>query len=130
MVDLGVGAGGSPRDWEGAIARVSGGCVVAFTDGSKDSAGRVAGGWCDSREGEGCELVGSVATVWDGEVAGMRLALESLPMVPLLVLSDSRAALAAVRSAASTGVARTADLRRVVDLVGEWALEGVSLRFG
>ena len=60
--------------------------------------------------------------VWDGEVAGMRLALESLPVVPLLVLSDSRAALAAVRSAASAGVARTTDLRKVVDLVGEWAL--------
>ena len=67
--------------------------------------------------------------MWDGEVAGMRLALESLPVVPLLVLSDSRAAPAAVRSAASAGVARTADLRKVVDLVGEWALEGVSIRF-
>ena len=129
LVDLGVGAGGSSRDWEGAIAGVSGGCIVPFTDGSRDVAGRVAGGWCDSRGGEGCELVGSVATVWDGEVAGMRLALESLPKVPLLVLSDWRAALAAVRSAASAGVARTADLRRVVDQVGEWALEGVPLRF-
>ena len=68
--------------------------------------------------------------MWDGEVTGIRLALESLPKVPLLVLSDSRAALAAVRSAASAGVARTADLRRVVDQVGEWALEGVPLRFG
>ena len=130
LVDLGVGAGGSSRDWEEAIARVSGGCIVAFTDGSRDIASRVADGWCDSWGGEGCELVGSVATVWDGEVARMRLALESLHMIPLLVLSDSRAALAAVRSAALAGVARTADLRKVVDLVGEWALEGVSLRFG
>ena len=30
--------------------------------------------------------VGTVATVWDGEIAGMRLALESLPVVPILVL--------------------------------------------
>ena len=44
LVDLGVGAGGSSRDWEEAIAKVGGGCVVAFTDGSRDSAGRVAGG--------------------------------------------------------------------------------------
>ena len=54
----------------------------------------------------------------------MRLALESLPVAPLLVLSNSKAALAAVRNAASTGVARTADLRRVVNLAGEWALAG------
>ena len=74
--------------------------------------------------------MGTVATVWDGEIAGMRLALESLPVAPLLVLSDSKAALAAVRNAASAGVARTADLRRVVNLVGVWALAGVELRFG
>ena len=59
----------------------------------------------------------------------MRLALESLPVAPLLVLSDSKAALAAVRNAASMGVARTADLRRVVNLVGEWALAGAELHF-
>ena len=104
--------------------------MVAFTDGSRDDAGRVAGGWCDSRGGEGCELVGTVATVWDGEIAGIRLALESLPVAPLLVLSDSRAALAAVRNAASSGEARTADLRRVVNLVGEWVFAGAELRFG
>ena len=51
-------------------------------------------------------------------------------MAPLMVLSDSKAALAAVRNAGSTGVARTADLRRVVNLVGEWALAGTELRFG
>ena len=45
----------------------------------------------------------------------MRLALESLPVAPLLVLSDSQAALAAVRNAALAGVARTADMRRLVD---------------
>ena len=129
-VDLGVGVGATSRDWEGAIESVRNGCVVAFTDGSRDDAGRVAGGWCDSRGGEGCELVGTVATVWDGEIAGMRLALESLPVTPLLVLSDSKAALAAVRNAASAGMARTADLRRVVNLVGEWALAGAELRFG
>ena len=47
MVDLRVGAGGSSGEWEEAIARVSGGCTVAFSDGCKDEAGRVAGGWCD-----------------------------------------------------------------------------------
>ena len=37
--------------------------------------------------------MGTVVTVWDGEIAGIRLALESLPVTPLLVLSDSKAAL-------------------------------------
>ena len=111
VVDLGVGVGGTSLDWERAIESVGGGCVVAFTDGSRDEFGRVAGGWCDSRGGEGCELVGSVATVWDGEIGGMRLALESLPVTSLLILSDSKAALAAVRNAALAGMARTADLR-------------------
>ena len=119
VVDLGVGVGDSSRDWEEAIERVGAGCTVAFTDRSRDDAGRVAGGWCDTRGGEGCELVGSVATVWDGEIAGMRLALESLPVAPLLVLSDSRAAMAAVQNAALAGKARTGDLRRLIDMIGE-----------
>ena len=130
VVDLGVGVGGTSLDWERAIESARGGCVVAFTDGSRDEFGRVAGGWCDARGREGCELVGSVATVWDGEIAGMRLALESLPVTPLLVLLDSKAALAAVRTAAVAGMARTADLRKVVDLVGSWAVAGTVLRFG
>ena len=35
-----------------------------------------------------------------------------------------------MRNAASSAVARTADLRRVVNLVGEWAFAGAELRFG
>ena len=127
-VDLGVGTGGSTLAWEEAIARASSGVAVAFTDGSRDETGKVAGGWCGSRGREGCVLVGSVATVWDGEIAEMSLALESLPVAPLLVLSDSEAALAAVRNAASTGRARNADLKRVVDLVGEWVMAGEEIR--
>ena len=129
-VDLVVGTGGEARDWGGVISRVAGGCVVAFFDGSRDESGQVARGWCDTRGGEGYELVGSVATVWDGEIAGMRLVLEALPVAPLLVLSDSKATLAAVKNAASMGKARTADLWAVVDMVGTWAEAGVDLRFG
>ena len=47
IVDLGVGAGGEVQDWEEAISRVAEGCEVAFSDGSRDQSGRVAGGWCD-----------------------------------------------------------------------------------
>ena len=105
-------------------------CTVAFTDGSKDDEGKVAGGWCGSRGGECCERVGSVATVWDGEAAGMKLALESLTAAPLLILSDSQAAIAAVRNAAECGHAGTADLRGVVNMVDEWASAGMDLHFG
>ena len=55
----------------------------------------------------------------------MRLALESLPVVPVLLLSDSRAAILAVCNAAVGGWARTADLRAVVDAIGEWNSRGV-----
>ena len=98
--------------------KVSDRCTVAFTDGSKDDEGKVAGGWCGSHGWEGCELVGSVATGWDGEVAGIRLALESLTVAPLLVLFDSQAAIAAVNNAAECGHASTADLREVVNMAG------------
>ena len=97
VIEVGVGSRGTKEEWEEAILEVSGGCTVAFTDGCRDDEGRVASGWCGSRGGEGCELVGSVATVWDGEVAGMRLALESLTVAPFLVLSDSRQQLRRLR---------------------------------
>ena len=64
-------------------------------------------------------LVGTGATVWDGEIAGMRMALESLPVAPMLLLSDSQAAILAVCNAAAGGWARTADLKAVVDAIGE-----------
>ena len=70
-----------------------------------------------------------MATVWDGEVAGIRLALKSVPVCPVLVLSDSKAAIASVRNAAACGSARTADLWAVADLVGNWASARVPIWF-
>ena len=128
VVDLGVGSGGEGGDWKVPIAGVGEGCLVAYSDGSQDEAGRVAGGWCGPRGAEGSVLVGRVATVWDGEIAGLRLALESLPTEPVLLLSDFRAAISAVCGAASGGWARTADLRSVVDAIVVWVDGGVSLR--
>ena len=64
-------------------------------------------------------LVGTVATVWDGEIAGMRLALESSPVEPVLLLSDSQAAISAVCHAAARGWAKTVDLKPVVDAMGD-----------
>ena len=71
--------------------------------------------------------MGTVATVWDEEVAGMRLALDLVAISSVLVLSDSRAAIASVRNAPTCGSARTADLRAVVNMVGEWASAGVPI---
>ena len=73
--------------------------------------------------------VGSVAIVWDGEIAGMRSALESVAVSPVLVLSDSQAAIASVRNAAACGSARSADLRSVVDMVRDWTSARVPICF-
>lgn len=73
--------------------------------------------------------VGTVATVCDGDVAGMRLVLESVAVSPVLVLSDFRVAIASVRNAAACGSVWTADLRAVVEIVGEWVSAGVPIRF-
>ena len=52
------------------------------------------------------------ATVWDGEVAGIRGALEHTPMDSrVLILADSRAAIAVVRKAGRLGRAIIGDLK-------------------
>lgn len=82
-----------------------------------------------SKGESGSVAVGTVATIWDWEIAGMRLVLDSVAVSPVLVLSDSQAAIASVRSAAAVGSARTADLRAVVDMVGEWTSAKVPIQF-
>lgn len=74
--------------------------------------------------------VGTVTTVWDGEIAEVRAALESIPVVPILILTDSTPAIASIRRAAEAGKARIGDLRAVVDLIGKWSSAGEVLRFG
>ena len=123
-----VGPDGLRVDCKGAISMVGEGCLVAYFDGSRDRLGQVAGSWCGPRGTESFVLVGTVATVWDGEVAGMRLALEFLPVAPVLLLSDSQAAVSAVCNAAAGGWVRTADLKALVDAIGEWDTLGVPLR--
>ena len=73
--------------------------------------------------------LGTIATVRDGEIAGMRLALDSVMIAPVLVLSDSQAVIVYMWNAAACGYARSVDLRVVVDMVGEWASVGVPIRF-
>ena len=57
----------------------------------------------------------------------MHLALQSVAVSPVLVLSDSQVAIASVRNAAACGSAQSADLRAVVDAVGDWASAGVPI---
>ena len=103
---------------------------MVYTDGSRDGDGRVTGGWHASGNEAGSTMVGSIATVWDGEVAGIRQALTMAPEVDMLVLSDSTAALQAIRRAACGGRGRTRDLVEVEDEVGRRNLLGLSTRFG
>ena len=70
-----------------------------------------------------------MATVWDGEIADIRLALDSVAVSLVLVLSDSQAAIASVRNAAACGSVKTADLWAVVDMVGEWNSAEVPIQF-
>jgi len=94
--------------------------VGIFTDGSMDEEGQVGGGWQVEGVGEGMEGAGVAAAVWDGEVVGVRGMLKLAPADrKFLVLSDSQAAIAAVRKAGRTGRARAAELKEVVELIRE-----------
>ena len=69
---------------------------VWYTDGNMAEDKRVRAGWsnglADRQEVEGNEALGRIATVWDGEVCGMRGALEAAGSgleQRLLILSDS-----------------------------------------
>ena len=103
---------------------------MVYTDGSRDGGGRLGGGWHAPGNGADSIAVGSIATVWDGEVAGIRQALRMTPEVDILVLSDSTAALRAIKRAACNGRGRTRDLVEVVDEVGRRNLLGLSTQFG
>lgn len=63
--------------------------------------GMVGVGWTNGGEArEGKDSLGRVATVWDGEVRGLRGALEAAnEEQKILILSDSQAAIAAVKKA-------------------------------
>ena len=130
VVDMGSCKSSTSKVWEQAIKEVGERRLVVYTDGSRDGGGRVGGGWHAPGNGAGSVAVGSVATVWDGEVAGIRQALRMAPEVDMLVLSDSTTALQAIVRAARSGRGRTRDLVEVVDEVGRRSLLGLSTRFG
>ena len=61
--------------------------------------------------------VGEVATVWDGEVAGMAEGLARIQDGKILILAESQAAMAAVRKAGKTGKAKIRHLQKVANKV-------------
>ena len=68
-----------------------------------------------------CE-VRNVATVWDGEVAGMAGSLARVGpnrKQRILILTDSKAAIVAVRRAGRTGKAGSTQLKKVVNTVAD-----------
>ena len=78
--------------------------VGVFTDGSMNEEGRVGGGWYVEGLGEGKERLGKLA---DREVVGMRGELQPAPEArKISLLSDSQAAIAAVRKGGQIGRAR------------------------
>ena len=101
-----------------------------FHNGSRDGNGGVGGGWHASGNGAGSVAVCDIATVWDGEVAGIRQALRMAPEVDVLVLSNSRTALQAIKRAARSERGCSRDLVEVVDEVGRRSLRGLRTRFG
>ncbi|KAF8469753.1 hypothetical protein BDZ91DRAFT_792501 [Kalaharituber pfeilii] len=81
VTGLKLGKEDAPAKWK-AISKAMGDSVAIFRDGSRSEEGGVGGGWCWKQvvvgESEGSRWVGTEATVWDGEIAGMRGALEAV----------------------------------------------------
>ena len=92
-----------------------------YTDGSMNEVGMVGGAWyVEGGKKFGALTLGKMATVWDGEVCGVRGALEDAPSeTNVLILLDSQAAIAAVKKAGRTGKARTRDLKAVISDIKE-----------
>ena len=115
----------SPTDpkakWERNIEKAKEGNWVLYSDGSKNEEGRVGSGWV-SHGGkiEGKEGLGKLATVWDGEVKTVAEALSAWDKSgKVIVLSDSQAAIAAIKKPGQTGKASTGELRKVMRQIEE-----------
>ena len=82
-----------------------------YTDGSKSDGGVVGGGYY-LQQGQLGVRVGTMATVWDGEITGMKMGLSAAGNAEekVIILCDSKAAIQAVINAGRRGKARTRDL--------------------
>ena len=84
--------------WEERIKEVTmaGDYDLAFTDGSKLEDGKTGAGWTVRNQFYGGKGLGRAATVWDAEVTPIAETLKRSKGKRLLILSDSKAAIAAV----------------------------------
>ena len=129
-----------PNEWEKEIGKAGKGGAYIFSDGSLLEAGRDNGGvvvvgggaFIIGTEGGEDEVkvgVGSLATVWDREVAGMVGGLTKvMPENKVLILADSKAAIATVKKAGRTARARSRHLQEVVNRIAEVKRRGGEVR--
>ena len=108
-----------PEAWEKEIRKEGVEGAYIFSDGSLLESGNVGGGafvvGTDGGESEVEVEIGDVATVWDGEVAGMAGGLAKVKAKgerKVLILADSKAAIAAGKKAGRTGKARSRHLQK------------------
>ena len=91
--------------WGDEIGKVGKGRAFVFSDGSPLESGNAGGGAFvvgsyGAKEEAECGI-GGVATVWDGEAAGMARGLDRVRREKkVLILADSKAVIAAVRKPA------------------------------
>ena len=130
VINLGPCKSSSPAVWEWTIREAGEERMVVYTDGSRDCDGRVGGRWHAPGNRAGSVAVGNIATVWDGEVVEIHLALRMAPEVDVLVLSDSTAALQAIKHTARDGRGHSRELLEVMDQVRRLCRMGLSTRFG
>ena len=111
---------------EGDIGKAGIGGAYIFSGGNLLETGCVSGGAFivgpEGTESEEEISIGDIATVWDGEVAGMAGGLARMRQV--IILADSKAAIAAVKKAGRTGKARSRHLRETVNMIAEIEEEG------
>ena len=88
--------------------------TLIYAHGSRAEDGTVGGGYYLSHGKLGVG-VGKVATVWDGEIAGLEKGILAAANSDwkILLLSDSKAAIQAIKNAGVTGRARTQALARL-----------------
>ena len=115
-----------PEEWEKEIGKEGIGGAYIFSDGSLLESGNVGGGaFIVGSRGAEVEVecgIGNVATVWDGEVAGMAEGLAKVRQGgerKVLILVDSKAAIAAIKKAGRTGRARSRHLQEAINTIAE-----------
>ena len=107
--NLQCGPNTSTTTWEKAISLTK--RTPMYTDGSRSEEWVVGGGYY-LQQGQLGVCVGTMATVWDGEITGMKIGLRAASNKEdkVIILSDSKAAIQAVINSGRRGKAQTRDL--------------------